>query len=56
MLGAIGENVGYRQLNSYWRLKGIVLWVFGTKRAWGEMKRSATWSSAMGSKGAEERP
>jgi cellulose synthase/poly-beta-1,6-N-acetylglucosamine synthase-like glycosyltransferase len=33
------ENVGYRQLNSWWRLVGIWKWVRGGDGVWGEMKR-----------------
>ena len=42
-LVAIIENFGYRQLNSLWRLWGLVLWVTKTKSGWGKMKRKATW-------------
>ncbi|MBE9531895.1 MAG: glycosyltransferase family 2 protein [Proteobacteria bacterium] len=40
---AIIENLGYRQLNSLWRLWGLLLWAFGSKPQWGKMKRKATW-------------
>jgi cellulose synthase/poly-beta-1,6-N-acetylglucosamine synthase-like glycosyltransferase len=33
------ENIGYRQLNSWWRLVGIWKWVRGGDGVWGEMKR-----------------
>jgi cellulose synthase/poly-beta-1,6-N-acetylglucosamine synthase-like glycosyltransferase len=33
------ENVGYRQLNSWWRLVGIWKWLRGGHGVWGEMKR-----------------
>lgn len=36
---SILENFGYRQLNSYWRLLGVLHWLFGKKRVWGVMKR-----------------
>lgn len=37
-IGAIVENLGYRQLNSWWRVKGI--WQFlRNKKGWGEMTR-----------------
>ena len=35
---AIEENFGYRQLNTYWRLKGLYSQLRGRKE-WGEMKR-----------------
>jgi len=41
----IVENLGYRQLNSLWRLWGLVLWAFGSKGNWGEMTRTASWQS-----------
>lgn len=37
------ENFGYRQINSWWRLIGIVRWMRGGKAQWGEMKRSGAW-------------
>lgn len=40
LLGAsILENFGYRQLNTWWRLKGLLLWASGRKQVWGEMTR-----------------
>jgi len=45
-LAAIAENMGYRQLNSYWRLIGIVRWARKSKEHWGEMKREASWITA----------
>jgi cellulose synthase/poly-beta-1,6-N-acetylglucosamine synthase-like glycosyltransferase len=33
------ENVGYRQLNSWWRLVGIWKWLRGGEGVWGEMRR-----------------
>lgn len=41
----IVENLGYRQLNSLWRLWGLVLWAFGSKGNWGKMTRTASWQS-----------
>jgi cellulose synthase/poly-beta-1,6-N-acetylglucosamine synthase-like glycosyltransferase len=40
---AILENFGYRQLNSAWRLWGLLKWMSGSKARWGEMKRTASW-------------
>ncbi|MDH4084966.1 MAG: glycosyltransferase family 2 protein [Nitrospira sp.] len=45
LLVAFLENFGYRQLNSYWRLVGLIRWVRGTKAEWGNMIRSAAWQS-----------
>ena len=42
-LAVILENLGYRQLNSIWRLIGLIQWVIGTKSSWGEMTRDANW-------------
>jgi hypothetical protein len=36
---AVEENVGYRQLNAFWRLGGIVEAVRGSRHDWGEMTR-----------------
>lgn len=43
MAGMVGENLGYRQLNSWWRLRGLWLWLIRTKGGWGEMRRKASW-------------
>ena len=37
---AILENFGYRQLHSYWRLKGIIGFL-RKEKSWGEMKRES---------------
>jgi cellulose synthase/poly-beta-1,6-N-acetylglucosamine synthase-like glycosyltransferase len=42
---AVVENVGYRQLNSIWRLIGLVRWISGAKASWGQMTRVASWQS-----------
>lgn len=34
------ENVGYRQINSWWRIVGAVRWIVGQEAKWGHMKRS----------------
>ncbi len=44
-VAAIAENFGYRQLNSYWRLEGLVKWMIRRKPKWGEMKRTAEWQA-----------
>ena len=33
------ENFGYRQLNSFWRLEGMILWMTGKQSSWGNIKR-----------------
>jgi hypothetical protein len=42
-LGAIIENIGYRQLNFFWRLIGLIKFVFNSKLEWGNMKRHGQW-------------
>ncbi|MBH1976516.1 MAG: hypothetical protein I8H95_09355, partial [Rhodocyclales bacterium] len=37
------ENFGYRQLITFWRLLGLIKWLFKTQSKWGEMTRSGTW-------------
>ena len=39
MWAAVEENLGYRQLNAFWRLGGLVEAVRGTRHDWGEMTR-----------------
>ncbi len=39
---AILENFGFRQLNSYWRFKGLVRWLVGAKHQWGSITRSTS--------------
>jgi len=43
------ENLGYRQMTAYWRLLGMAHWLSGTKAHWGDMKRTADWSSQLSS-------
>jgi cellulose synthase/poly-beta-1,6-N-acetylglucosamine synthase-like glycosyltransferase len=45
LLGAFLENFGYRQLNSFWRLEGMVKWLLRTKSSWGAMTRNASWAA-----------
>lgn len=40
---SIIENLGYRQLNAFWRVKGLFNWLSKTEHSWGEMSRSASW-------------
>ena len=37
------ENLGYRQINSLWRLIGLFRWLFRSSAHWAEMKRKGTW-------------
>jgi cellulose synthase/poly-beta-1,6-N-acetylglucosamine synthase-like glycosyltransferase len=45
IVAVLVENLGYRQLNSVWRLTGLVRWMFGGHAQWGEMKRKGSWQS-----------
>jgi hypothetical protein len=38
-LVVVVENLGYRQLNTWWRLVGLYRWARQQESAWGEMKR-----------------
>lgn len=39
------ENLGYRQLNSWWRLVGLFQWIRQKEHQWGAMKRKGSWQS-----------
>lgn len=43
LAAALIENLGYRQLSAWWRLKGLLIWASGRKSSWGTMTRSASW-------------
>jgi cellulose synthase/poly-beta-1,6-N-acetylglucosamine synthase-like glycosyltransferase len=40
LLATVLENIGYRQMTLYWRLVGLLHWLFRRAKSWGEMKRS----------------
>lgn len=42
------ENLGYRQLNTWWRLVGLYRWATQKEASWGTMKRKGTWQSGAG--------
>ena len=42
---AILENFGFRQLTTFWRLRGLLKWLFRREAVWGEMKRSGAWQT-----------
>ena len=44
-IAALVENFGYRQLNSIWRLWGLLKHFSGAKSKWGEMKRKGDWTA-----------
>ncbi len=39
VLVVVVENLGYRQLNTWWRLLGLYRWASQRESSWGEMKR-----------------
>jgi cellulose synthase/poly-beta-1,6-N-acetylglucosamine synthase-like glycosyltransferase len=43
VLAVFLENFGYRQINTYWRLLGLIQWCMGRRASWGAMKRSGQW-------------
>jgi cellulose synthase/poly-beta-1,6-N-acetylglucosamine synthase-like glycosyltransferase len=43
VLTAILENVGYRQLVTWWRLVGLTRYLRGAKSSWGTMTRKGSW-------------
>jgi cellulose synthase/poly-beta-1,6-N-acetylglucosamine synthase-like glycosyltransferase len=47
-LVVVCENLGYRQLNCWWRTVGFFTWATGTRglAVWGEMRRKASWTRA----------
>ncbi len=47
LVASVVENVGYRQLNAIWRLEGLLRWAMGGRQVWGEMTRSAGWSTTL---------
>jgi cellulose synthase/poly-beta-1,6-N-acetylglucosamine synthase-like glycosyltransferase len=40
---AMVENLGYRQLVTFWRLVGLWRWMRGSQAAWGTMTRQGSW-------------
>ena len=40
---ALLENLGYRQLVTFWRLIGLVRWLRGARSTWGTMTRKGSW-------------
>ena len=45
-LVAIIENLGYRQLNAIWRVRGTIDWLTKSEHTWGEMDRKASWNKS----------
>ena len=56
LLAAVGENFWYRQLNTAWRVEGLVRWLVRSRAVWGEMTRTAGWNSELdGTRASTER-
>jgi cellulose synthase/poly-beta-1,6-N-acetylglucosamine synthase-like glycosyltransferase len=45
LIASVVENFGYRQLNAIWRMEALVRWAVGARQVWGEMTRTAAWST-----------
>lgn len=45
VLIAVSENLGYRQLNAWWRIVGLYRWATQKESAWGAMKRKGNWQA-----------
>jgi cellulose synthase/poly-beta-1,6-N-acetylglucosamine synthase-like glycosyltransferase len=43
VLVAVVENLGYRQLVTFWRLVGLTRWLRGAQSTWGTMTRKGSW-------------
>ena len=43
VLVAVVENLGYRQLVTWWRLVGLTRWLRGAQSTWGTMTRKGSW-------------
>jgi cellulose synthase/poly-beta-1,6-N-acetylglucosamine synthase-like glycosyltransferase len=43
VLVAVAENLGYRQMVTWWRLVGLTRWMRGAQSTWGTMTRKGTW-------------
>jgi len=43
VLVAVVENLGYRQMVTWWRLVGLTRWMRGAQSTWGTMTRKGTW-------------
>jgi cellulose synthase/poly-beta-1,6-N-acetylglucosamine synthase-like glycosyltransferase len=45
VLVAFAENLGYRQLNAWWRIVGLYRWATQKEGGWGTMKRKGKWQA-----------
>lgn len=44
-LAGVAENLGYRQLVSFWRICGLVQWATRRQATWGSIERRAQWAT-----------
>jgi hypothetical protein len=52
LLASMAEQLGYRQLTAYWRLRGLVRYFRRTTVTWGTMQRNTTWQESSTPAGA----
>lgn len=45
LAAAIAENFGYRQLNAWWRLVGLIRFLRGSGQTWGTIERRGAWQT-----------
>ena len=43
ILFAFLESFGYRQLNMFYKIQGVIAWLRNSKHKWGEMTRTGNW-------------
>jgi cellulose synthase/poly-beta-1,6-N-acetylglucosamine synthase-like glycosyltransferase len=46
LAAAVLEQFGYRQINAWWRLRGLVRHMRGTAVTWGSIQRNASWQES----------
>jgi hypothetical protein len=56
LAAAMAESFGYRQLNAWWRLKGLLQWATGRRHTWGRMHRTGNWATNGDTTGLSVKP
>ncbi|MGH7500335.1 MAG: glycosyltransferase family 2 protein [Longimicrobiales bacterium] len=56
MAVSLVENLGYRQIMAWWRLRGFVQWLLGREVPWGDMLRKGSWQESQTNPPARVRP
>lgn len=56
LAAALAESFGYRQLNAWWRLKGLLQWATGRRHTWGRMHRTGNWATNGDTTGLSVKP